>query len=114
MYKDSPLMKQIPIKVSECKFYSDRLMTSLYGSELYLSQVNSDLKMENNILSVKNLTAEMYNGKMAGDIDFNIKDESFNSKISGRGISAAPIFDMVMTKNDTVSGTVDFDTDLPW
>ena len=49
---------------------------------------------------------------MAGSLDFNLKDETFDSKIMAREVSASPIFDVISTRKETVSGTMDFDTAL--
>ena len=45
-------------------------------------------------------------------MEFNLKDEHFSSNIQARGVSAAPIFDIVSTRKDSVSGVMDFDTSM--
>lgn len=112
MYKDSPIFKLMPININDSKFYAEKASMSVYGSPLYLSALSADFKLKDNILSAKNIAAEMFNGKLSSSIDFNLKDENFNSKIQARGVSAAPIFDIITIKKDTVSGTMDFDTEL--
>ncbi len=112
MYKDIPLLNVLPLTVNEGKFYAEKLSATLYNSPLYLSAVNADLKLKNNVLSLKNLSTEMYNGKLAGSIDFNLKDEQFSANIQGRGMSAAPIFDVVLPKKESISGIIDYDTVL--
>lgn len=110
MYKDSPIMKLLPLKVSEGKFYAEKAMMNLYGSTIYLSALTSDFQMRDNVMYARNIASELFNGKLSGNADFNLKDESFISKIQARGVSAAPIFDIVAVKKDTVSGIMDFDT----
>ena len=110
MYKDIPLAKKIQVTVNDGKFYSERLTAGIYGGEMNLSQFNSDFKLNNNILLFRNVTADAYNGKISGQFDFGIKDESYKAKMMARGVSAAPIFKLISTKNDTVSGVMDFDT----
>ena len=112
MYKDSPLMKIMPLRVNEGKFYAEKAMMSIYGSQLYLSALTSDFQLKDEVLYARNIASEIFNGKLSGNIDFNLRDESFISKIQARGVSAAPIFDVVSTKKDTVSGIMDFDTNL--
>ena len=111
MYKDK-LLSVYPIHIQDGKLYSERLSASLYNSPLYMSALNADFSLLNNHLKINNLSSELYNGKLAGNIDFNLKDESFISKIQGRGVSASPIFDVIAIKKDTVSGIMDFDTVL--
>ena len=112
MYKDVPLLTSYPVKINEGKLYAERASASVYGSNIYLSGLNAEYKMENENLAVRGITADMYNGKFAGDLDYNLKNDSFISKLQARGVSAAPIFDIVMLKKDTLSGIMDFDTVL--
>ena len=112
MYKDTPLAKPFPIKINDGKFYSERILANIYGEPLYLSAFSGDLKLNNNIVQLKNLAAELFNGKIAGNIEYNLKDEHFNSNIMARGVSAAPIFDIISTRKDSISGIMDFDTNI--
>ncbi len=112
MYKDSPIAKALPLNVNEGKFYSEKALATIYNSPLYLSALNADFKLQNNKLELKNISSEIFNGKLAGSIDFNLKDENFNSRIQARGVSAAPIFDIVSTRKDTISGVMDFDANM--
>ena len=112
MYKDSPIAKALPLNVNEGKFYSEKALATIYNSPLYLSALNADFKLQNNKLELKNISSEIFNGKLAGNIDFNLKDENFNSRIQARGVSAAPIFDIVSTRKDTISGVMDFDANM--
>ena len=110
MYKDSPMMKLLPVNVNEGKFYAEKALVNLYNSPLFLSALTADFKLKDDNLDMKNIAAELFNGKMGGSLAFNLKDEHYNSKIQGRGISAAPIFDIISTRKDSVSGVMDFDS----
>lgn len=112
MYKDSPALKLYPIMVNDGKFYSERILANIYGSPLYISAFSSDFKLKDNVLSLKNLSSELFNGKMSGSLDYDMKDEHFNSQIMARGVSAEPIFNIVSTRKDSISGTMDFDINL--
>ena len=80
MYKDSPILTKFPVRINEGKLYSERVLASLYGENLIFSAVNTEFKLLNNILKFQNLTADMYNGKLAGSLDFNLRDENYDSK----------------------------------
>lgn len=112
MYKDSPAFKQVPLSINEGKFYSEKLLANIYNSPLYLSALSTDFSLKNNNLMMKNISSELFNGKLAGSMEFNLKDEHFSSNIQARGVSAAPIFDIVSTRKDSVSGVMDFDTSM--
>ena len=111
MYKDQ-LLSELSYTIENGKFYSEKAMMTVYGSHLYLSAPSCDFKLKNNILDLTNISSEIFNGKLAGNMKFNIKDESFDAYIQARGVSACPIFDIISTKKDTVSGIMDFDTKL--
>ena len=112
MYKDSPMLKILPLNVNEGKFYAEKALATIYNSPVYLSALTADFKVKNNNLELKNIASELFNGKLAGSLSFNLKDEQFDSKIQARGVSAAPIFDIVSIRKDTVSGVMDFDSAL--
>jgi hypothetical protein len=112
MYKDAPLMKMLPVEIREGKFYSERVLADIYGSQAYLTAFTSDMKLQNDLLSLKNISSEIFNGKLAGTVNFNLKDETFDTNIMARGVSASPIFDIISMRKDSVSGVMDFDTSL--
>lgn len=112
MYKDVPIVKKLPIEIQDGKFYSERVSADVYGAPVYLTAFTGDFKMKNEKLILKNIASEIFNGKLAGDFEFNLKDESFNSDIKARGVSASPIFDIISTRKETISGTMDFDTSI--
>lgn len=112
MYKDVLLLNDLPIKVSDGKFYAERILASIYGSQLYLTAFSSDFKLDNKILDVKNITSELFNGKVVGNINYDMRDEHFKSKISARNVSAEPIFNIISTRKDTISGILNFDSEI--
>ena len=112
MYKDNPIVKSYPISINEGKFYSERILANIYGSPLYLSAFSSDFTLKNDVFNFKNISSEIFNGKLAGSLDYNLKNELFDSKIMARGVSAEPIFNIISTRKDSISGIMDFDTSL--
>ena len=112
MYKDSPIIKAIPVVISEGKIYSEKIYANLYGEHLYLTAFYSDLSLVDDVISLKNISSELFNGKLSGAINYNLRDEHFDSKILARGVSAAPIFDIISSRKDTISGNMDFDANL--
>lgn len=110
MYKDMPVLNAYPLTIHDGKFYSERVQANVYGSPLYLTAFSADFRLNNNILRMKNIASELFNGKLAGSIDYNLRDEHFDANIMARTVSAAPIFDIISTRKDTISGTMSFDT----
>ena len=112
MYKDTPLFTSLPITVSDGNLYSEKLLINLYNKPLCLTAFSSAIALKDNVLSVKNITSEIFNGKLGGNIDFNMKNENFTSKFMGRGVSSSPIFEIFSPRKESISGIMDFDSDI--
>ena len=109
MYKDVPLLSNIPVEIQNGKFYAERLNLDLYGKIANLTAFSSDITYKDHILNLKNIASEMFNGKLGGSVVFDDKNETFDSKIMARGVSAGPIFDLISNRKDTINGVMDFD-----
>jgi hypothetical protein len=72
----------------------------------------ADFTLSDELVKLKNISSEIFNGKLGGALSYNLKDEHFHSQLLARGVSASPIFNIVSNRNDTISGTMDFDTDI--
>lgn len=112
MYKDTPFISSIPVNIQDGKLYAEKILLNLYNKPVYLAAFSSDILLKNNILYLKNLTSELFNGKIAGTLDFDIRNETFTSKLMGRGISAAPVFEIISPRKESISGVMDFDTEV--
>ena len=112
MYKDVPAFKTVPVEILQGKLYSERVSSTIYNSSLYMAAVNADFTLKNKIFNIKNIASELYNGKMEGSISYNLNDDNFSSNIAARGVSAAPIFDIIAIKKDSISGIMDFDANI--
>ena len=112
MFKDKLISGADTLIIEDGKLYSERLSASLYDSNLYLSGLNADFDLKNKIVKLKNLTADIYNGKIAGNLDYNLKNDTYVTNMQGRSISALPIFSMISPKNESISGIMDFDMNL--
>ncbi len=112
MYKDLTLTKKNPVKILDGKLFSEKILANIYGSQLNLSSFSSDIKLNDNILQLKNILSDLHNGKLSGSLDYNLRDEHFDSKIMARNVSAEPIFNIISNNKDTINGTLDFDADI--
>ena len=112
MYKDSPAFNLMPLRINSGTIYAEKILANIYNLPLHMTALSAEFDLKDNVLSLKSISSELFNGKLAGALDFNLKDEHFNSKIQARGVSAAPIFDLISTRKDSVSGIMDFDTNL--
>ena len=112
MYKDAPITRLIPVTIKDGKFYSEKVLANVYDSPLYLYGFSSDFSLKDNVLLLKNITSELFNGKLTGKLEYNLRDEYFKTDIMTRGVSAEPIFNVISTRKDNISGIMDFDANL--
>lgn len=112
MYKDTPLIRAYPVKILDSKFYAERILANLYSSPLYLSAFTSDLSLNNEHIILKNISSELYNGKISGSLDYSLRDEIFDSNFMARGVSAEPIFNTISSKKEAISGNMNFDANI--
>jgi len=112
MYKDAPFLNSLPIIIQNGKFYSERVLANIYSQPVYLSAFTSDIFLKDNVLELKNIASELFNGKLSGNIIFNLRDEHYNTSIMARSVSASPIFNIISNRNDNISGNMDFDANL--
>lgn len=112
MYKDSPITKLYPMSIQDGKFYSEKILANVYGAPVYLSAFTSDFKLNNDLISLKNISSEIFNGKLSGNMDYNLRDEHFTTKIMSRNVSAEPIFSIISTRKDNINGVMDFDANI--
>ena len=75
MYKDADFILNIPIKIEEGKFYSEKIVSSIFDSKINMTAFSSDIKLNGDELFLNNVTSEAYNGKLAGSLKFNLKNE---------------------------------------
>ncbi|MBE7702593.1 MAG: hypothetical protein E7Z89_00935 [Cyanobacteria bacterium SIG28] len=112
MYKDFSAFNDFNLDIKNGKIYAERLSTSLYGNQLYQTAFSSDFSLNDNVLKLENIDSELLNGKIAGNLDYNLRDEHFNANIMARNVSASPVFDIISTRKDSISGVMDFDISL--
>jgi len=74
--------------------------------------ITSGLSLRNNILYLDNLNADAYNGKIKGEINYNILNGKTGINVKGRGLSANPALTALTGRNDKIIGQMDFDSDI--
>lgn len=77
---------------------------------LNASNITSDFNINDNILKLSNITGYAYNGKIAGDAEYNIIFGNLKINLQGRGLSAEPALHDFTGISNLLSGSLDFDT----
>jgi hypothetical protein len=112
MYNNFSTVNFCPIKIRDGKVYSERIYANIYASPLYLTGFTSEIDLQDNVLNLKNVRAEALNGRIEGSVSYNLNDEHYNARIMARGVSAEPVFNMISSRKENISGVLDFDADM--
>ena len=108
MFKESGLN----IAVDNGSMFSERVVIETPVEQLILSDLNSSFKLKDNLLDVHTLSANMYNGKVAGKINMNLNSGKYSAFIQGRGTSAGPVMKSLTNLKEDICGKLDFDFEV--
>lgn len=81
---------------------------SLGGLSAY--NINSNFNIVDNVLKLSNINGYAYNGKIAGNAEYNIIFGNLKINLQGRGLSAEPALADFTKVSNLLSGSLDFDT----
>ncbi len=87
-------------------------MQKIKMGELVGSNLKTGLKLKNDIVSLRDLNLDAYGGKVAGNIDYNLKYSNMKAMIQGRNLEANEAIRAFMGLKDQIKGNLDFDTEL--
>lgn len=82
------------------------------AGELLSTGITNEISMDKNIMYAKNVRGEAYNGKIGGNISYEIANQRVNIDMQGRGLSANPALLALMGRDDDIQGVMDFDTNV--
>jgi len=60
-------------------------------------------------MNISEISANLYNGKIAGNLNLSIPDGRYVGTIQGRSVSAGPVMKSLTSLKENVSGKMDFD-----
>lgn len=105
------LAKRVPLRLTlnNGSMFAENVIVPTVSSSIHLTDLNSNFKIYNKIVSVSDISANMYNGKVVGNLKLNMPDGRYVGVIQGRAISAGPIMKSVSSLKETISGKMDFD-----
>ena len=92
--------------------YAEKVYVQMYDKKLYLTEFNSSLTNEGSTYKFQNIYSDMYNGKLAGNLDYNTDTDKFNATLQARGTSSQLILNEITDLKENISGTMDFDATL--
>ncbi|MBQ6516542.1 hypothetical protein IJI31_05120 [bacterium] len=92
--------------------YAEKVIVQMYDKALILTDFNSALTTEGPVYKIQNIYADMYNGKIAGKVDFNTDTDKFSTNLQARGVSSQLVLNEITDLKENISGTMDFDAGL--
>jgi hypothetical protein len=110
-----PILNNLPKSNSGMKLKilnGKSLVTDFRVGEIVASNISSNISLISNVLNIKNLTAEAYNGKIGGNIDYDLGHQNIILNFQGRGLSANPAISALTKRDDDINGKLDFDGNL--
>jgi len=72
--------------------------------------ITSNFGINDNVLKLSNIVGYAYNGKIAGNAEYNIIFGNLKINLQGRGLSAEPALADFTKVSNLLSGSLDFDT----
>lgn len=100
------------INVDNGIMFAEKVILHTPNGLLQLSDLNSSFKLNDNMLTVNPLSANMYNGKIQGKLLLNVISLAYDAYIQGRGISVGPVTLALTKLKDNISGKLDFDMEV--
>lgn len=76
------------------------------------NNITSDISLNNNNLHLNNVRGSAYFGKIAGDINYDLKHKKTSINIQGRNLSASPALIALTGRDDDIHGQLDFDSNI--
>lgn len=96
----------VPVKIISGKSY----INNFTATGLQATNVSSEFSLDNNLLKIRKMTADAYNGRVWGNIDYNFLYASTALNLFGRSLDASPAILALTQVNDNVTGKLDFST----
>ena len=92
--------------------FSESVSIKTPVDSILLSDMNANFNLNNNNLNINSLAGNMYNGKIAGHINFNTHTGNYTGLIQGRGLSAGPVLKSMTNLKENICGKLDFDMNI--
>lgn len=98
----------LPLKIINGKM---RIQKFKMG-ELMSSNISGDFSLNNNLFSLKNISADLYGGNISGDVGYNLSNLNVLVNVMGSNINANPLITAFIGIKDQLRGNLDFQSNL--
>lgn len=80
--------------------------------DLKASDISADFTLDNNILKIKNISANAYNGEVSGAINYDLPHSALDIMLEGKNINLKNSLYDLCKLDDNIAGTADFSSNI--
>ena len=80
--------------------------------DLKARDISADFSLNDNVLNVKNISANAYNGEVSGGFDYDIPHSNLQINLNGKNIDMKSSLYDLCKLDDNIAGIADFQTDI--
>ena len=95
----------IPVEITGGKFDFRRIQTG----NIVLNNTRGDIALDRNVLFIRPLTTNAFDGRVNGSIDMNLITGLINMDLKGSGINTEKALKDAVNMTDSISGTTSFE-----
>lgn len=85
---------------------------SFKADSIIATNITADISAQNNKFYIKNMFSDVYGGKVAGNITYNLPYLSTHANLQGRNLDAAMAAKPLLSKEEKISGRLNFDASI--
>lgn len=101
-----------PVKISNGTLDIQKFKMKQVGGDLVATGITGTFNLLNDLFTLNNLKASVYNGLVGGNVTYNLANTVVKAKIYGKGVSANPVVTVFSGLKDQMMGNIDFGADV--
>ena len=87
-------------------------MSRIISGKIDIKNIMARISLARNVFFIRNMRANIFKGRVNGNISINLVSMLMNINVSGRGVDVAQALNDAANMKDTLSGTASFDTNI--
>ncbi len=87
-------------------------LSRIISGKIDIKNIMARISMARNVFFIRNMRANIFKGRVNGNISINLITMLMNINVNGRGIDVSQALNDAVNMKDTLSGTASFNTDI--
>lgn len=100
------------VEIDNGTMFAENVQVNTPVDSLTVTDMNSAFNLKDNIFTITNMSANLFNGKLAGKVNLNVLSGYYSAFIQGRGVSSGPVLKAMTNLKENVCGKLDFDMEV--